>query len=91
MDFKIGKKQWKMSFVRKMPAEPNLPVDRCGDTDWSKKAIRVKTGMDPKETLETIIHEMIHAYFPKVTEKRVTDAGYIITDVLWRLGYRTDK
>ena len=38
--------------------------------------------------LDTIIHEALHAEFPKMSEEEVMAAGINISRLLWRLGYR---
>ena len=40
------------------------------------------------ERLETIVHESLHAEFPRMREETVRAAGHNIARLLWRLGYR---
>ncbi len=35
-------------------------IKHCGDTNWELKRIRIKKGMTPRETLSTLIHELLH-------------------------------
>lgn len=44
----------------------------------------------PKEELETVIHELLHAVDPTRRDWWVTKAAYDIAQVLNRLGYRKD-
>ena len=89
MEFNWNGKPWTITFVQEMPHEPPLPDDRCGDTIWANRAIRVKDGRSGKETLETIVHELMHASLgQKATERRVENIGALVGGVLWRLGYR---
>lgn len=91
MEFNIGKRTWKLLFVKELPPDPNLPLERYGDTTWADQLIRIQKDLRPEETLETIIHELLHARFPKLKEKTVTDAGGLIAAILWRLGYRSPR
>lgn len=42
----------------------------------------------PFNTLETAVHEALHAAFPKLPERIVTVVAKDIARLLWRLGYR---
>jgi len=42
----------------------------------------------PRDFLETIVHEAIHAEFSDAPEADVDRAGREIARLLWRLGYR---
>lgn len=35
-------------------------LDCFGETDWDRKTIRIKYGMSRRETLATLIHELLH-------------------------------
>ena len=48
----------------------------------------VRKDLSPAMTLETIIHESLHAEFPYMSEARVDNAGRNIARLLWRMGYR---
>ena len=44
--------------------------------------------LPPLAFLDTLVHECLHAEFPKMSEKRVDAAASNIARLLWRLGYR---
>ena len=44
--------------------------------------------MKGKTMLETLIHESLHAEFPKMTENEVSAAGKHLAEILWKFGYR---
>ncbi len=44
-----------------------------------------------REELDTYVHELLHAEFPKWTEKRVATLATSIAGLLWALGYRKAK
>lgn len=50
--------------------------------------ITVDPRSNGKEHLDTFIHELLHAEFPKFDEKRVSDVANSISSMLWDLGYR---
>lgn len=57
----------------------------------SHRLIYVSPDLEPDAELETFVHESLHACFPRMTEKNVTQAGADIARLLWRLGYRKGK
>lgn len=81
--FKLDKKVWTLVFRE------------CGGDDgeciWDDKEIAVNPRLNEFNMLETVIHEMQHAMFPRMTEDRVTDSAHRITLLLWRLGFRLDR
>lgn len=51
--FYVGGEGYKILFTKK--------IKHCGDTDGAAKVIRIRLGMSPRETMATLIHELIHA------------------------------
>lgn len=43
-----------------------------------------------KTHLSISIHEGLHCLFPDLAEEAVNDAGDVLADLLWRLGYRRE-
>ncbi len=41
-----------------------------------------------KEYLDTLIHELLHAYFPQAAEWRIEEVAHRITEVLWKHNFR---
>ena len=42
----------------------------------------------PREMLDTIIHEAVHAVFRELHEDAVVSVAGFLTETLWRAGYR---
>lgn len=51
----------------------------------------VNHGIDDKEGFNTLIHECLHACYPRISEKRIAKAANDIVDLLWALGFRRSK
>ena len=51
-------------------------------------AIWVHTNLSKKEKLNVTTHEAIHAAYPSLTEQETIDGADLISDVLWKAGYR---
>lgn len=82
-------RRWKVKFVNR------LPKGTFGDCQDSKKAseriIRVKRKQKEEDLLDTIIHEMLHAIFPQLTEDTVYDAANDLSRTLHKIGYRLEN
>ena len=59
-----------------------------GETDLSKREIRVEESLKGKKRLEILIHELLHACLPILEEECVDQMGKDIANVLWKDGYR---
>jgi hypothetical protein len=55
--FYIGRDIYKLKFVRRVLSDHA----NAGCCDPERKEIRIKLGQTPKETLSTLIHELLHA------------------------------
>ena len=53
-----------------------------------KHLIEVLAGLDSHNYLDTMIHELLHYYFPDAKEGYVEKIATIIADVLWDRNYR---
>jgi hypothetical protein len=73
--------RWVLRFV------PNLGQD-AGQCDYGDKVIRIALGQTPKDELDTVVHELLHAAYPDLDEPAVHQTAEGISGVLWRLGYR---
>ena len=58
------------------------PPDRPG------KQIRVARNQTPIDTLDTVLHECLHAAFPDLCEDAITEAATDISKALFRMGCR---
>lgn len=66
-----------------------IPSDRVGDCDVRPPyTIRVRHALKKQVRMDTIIHEAIHAMFPKLGEKKVFQSAKELANLLWRCGYR---
>lgn len=59
----------------------------------SRREIWIQEGLTPKQTLETILHEALHAEIGSDhrQEDMIHRAGKNIARLLWRLGYRRSE
>ena len=76
---------WDITFNQPPPHKGNAEID--GFCDDVAKIIIIKPDTGVK-MLDTAIHEMLHALFPKAKERKVTRAANQITSVLWKMNYR---
>jgi hypothetical protein len=60
----------------------------CDPPGTSKAKIRIRKGLSQAETLEVIIHELLHAANWHMSEEWVTETAQDISKVLTRLGYK---
>jgi hypothetical protein len=75
---------YKITFVEHLHGYTDRPE---GNHDTYREIV-IAEDDEPQEVLQTIIHESLHAEFPKMGEAPVTAAGSNIARLLWRLGYR---
>ncbi len=50
--------------------------------------IEIARGLSSKKLLEALIHELLHEYFPDVTEEKVTTVAMCIGKALWAHRFR---
>ena len=62
-----------------------------GMCNYEDHEIIVRTKMRPKWRLATLVHELIHAANPDLTEEEVTALDTVLLDGLWADGWRRDK
>lgn len=78
---------WTFRFLDELPPENGLPDERCGDTVWADRTVRIRNGMRIRDELNTILHEGLHAGFGRQTdtpgwERRIEAVSAFLTDVL---------
>lgn len=59
-----------------------------GLCNYENRTIYIHPAQGKKEHLDTVIHELLHFYLPKLKEKTVFVTAAAIADVLWKLRYR---
>jgi len=77
---------------RVMESEVAQARATCDDPQTPMRSIKIspKTlAQNNEETLETIIHEALHACFWDLSEEAVDEAAVDIAGLLWALGYRS--
>ena len=60
----------------------------CYDPSEQEPKIFINPDQPEKEVLNTIVHEMAHAFFWNATEKTVTKFGDTVARLLYREGWR---
>lgn len=54
----------------------------------SEGVIEIDERLKGKKQLEIIIHESIHILFPRLSENKTIEQSIILTNTLWKQGYR---
>lgn len=84
---KINKKNWKIKIVKSTELSP-YSLGECDDPGYSKPEIWVKRTQKPLDLMDTVIHEVLHAVRPELSEEAVLDTATTIAKALWKLNYR---
>lgn len=84
---KINKKNWKIRIVKSTELSP-MSLGECDDPGYAKPEIWVKRTQKPIDLMDTIIHEILHAVRPELSEEAVLDTATTIAKALWKLNYR---
>lgn len=63
-----------------------VPASIHGDCDYTKKRIRVSKKLRGRDFADTIIHELIHARWPDLSEEAVAEFATEIACCLERFG-----
>lgn len=53
---------------------------------WGR--VSIDSGLTPRQTLTTLVHELLHATQPDLDEAVVTQSARDIARILWHLGFR---
>ena len=81
---RIRGQRWRIRFV------PNLG-DAEGICDKPNRIIRIAKGYPEQNTLDSVIHELIHAALWDLDEEAVAETANSISEALWKLGYRRHR
>lgn len=87
IQIRINKKNWKIKIVKSTEMHPQS-LGECDDPSYAKPEIWVKRTQKPIDLMDTVIHEVLHAIRPELSEEAVLDTATTIAKVLWKLNYR---
>lgn len=90
INIKINKKKWKIKIVKSTDLSP-VSYGECDDVSCNNPEIWVKRSLKPKDMMDTIIHEVLHAVRPELSEEAVLETASTIADALWKLNYRKQE
>ena len=62
-----------------------------GECDLDSGDIYIDPRQPESELLDTIVHELMHSNFRRMSEGRVHSSSSNIAAALWKLGYRRKK
>jgi len=81
----IGDQRWTIQITK------NLAPDRDGECDYDARTIRVHPSLQGETLLEVIVHEMLHARWPDLSEEAILEHSQEIAGTLYRLGFRHEE
>jgi hypothetical protein len=81
----IRGRRYQVTFPRRLPKDT---VGDCSHPSARRKRIRVLRGLSEKLTLDTLIHECLHAADFDKKEEWANETATAIARLLWELGYR---
>lgn len=81
----IGKKKWKIKFVKSADMS-RWSWGECDYPNVKNPQIWIKKSLPPKVMLNTIVHEVIHAIRPELSEEAVIETADTIEKVLIKCG-----
>ena len=77
----VNGEEWLLRFSR-------LRGQADGWCQYGDNKILVHSGLTGVDRLDVVIHELLHAFFPELSEESVTAAATGIARVLWEIGVR---
>lgn len=80
----IGDQRWRVRRCK-------VPADRHGDCDYDQRLIRVSDRLAGEDLLEVIVHELIHARWPDLSEEAVEEFGQEVAGVLTAFGFQPEE
>jgi hypothetical protein len=84
----------KSKVVIKCPTIIDKDLTRDNVWGWANKEdfeIELDKHQPSREYLNSCLHEMLHCILPDLHEKHITKMADIMSDVLWRRGFRRIK
>ena len=93
--FRLGGLEWRLEFTSDLKGRAknetnfgNRTSGLIGLAVYADQLILISDKLSPRETDQTIFHEMIHAAMPDLNERRVTTLEQRLFPVLRRFGLR---
>jgi hypothetical protein len=83
MRIKIHGKVWT---IRDADVEPDY-----GQTCHADRTIEINPRQSEWNRLDTVIHEMLHAIYPKMHENEIRNTSGLIRDAIWGDKWRRDR
>lgn len=80
-DYPIRGKEWHVK-------TEHLASDTDGECLHSTRTIRLARGLRGKSRLWTLVHEVLHAALPDLSEDAVDATAFSLAEVLWGERYR---
>lgn len=62
-----------------------------GLANTKKLKIKVNSDQGALERLDTVVYESLYLLFPSWREKRIRQVAYVVSELLWRDGWRRPK
>jgi hypothetical protein len=66
----------------------DMPDDLYGLANQKDFEIEINKNQDSRELANTYLHESLHCYLPDLNERNIEKMAALLTDGLWKLGYR---
>lgn len=82
---KIGRKNWKVQFVTSR--EVGNSWGCCDYPSAKNPRIQVYRNASRRDLVNTLLHEVLHAVRPELSEEAVTETADVLERALNRLGY----
>ena len=86
---KIGRKNWKVKFVKSKDLGNSW--GQCDSPTARNPKIFVYRGSDRRNLVNTLLHEVLHAVRPELSEEAVTETADVLERALNRLGYEISE
>ena len=79
-------RRWRFKWFRR--TRTNQIFGQCDAPKTKGRCIKVANNLTDKDTLETVIHEVLHAANWVHSEEHIANVAHDVARILWRLGYR---
>jgi hypothetical protein len=75
----------------KMWTVRDADIAEFGRCTWVDRLIEVMRGQAPHDRIDTLIHELLHAIYPKMPEMEIRMVSKVMTAAIWKDGWRRNK